>query len=127
MTLTSVYVGSLADGPDPLDWGGDPNIANAPKRRLTPRFPPVRAGSPDPRSTVVEQIKTGEYHGRQVDWGAWAALVTKADIVALVEQLYGADPYLGYPEHLRQPMDEFRSAVTALADNTRYALIADEL
>jgi hypothetical protein len=128
MTITSVWIGELAAGPDPLDWGGDWGRSNTPKRALSPRFPPAaRPGSYQPWSTVVARIREGIYHGKQVDWGAWAAIVTKPDIVALVDEMYGSAPATKHDGHIAAFLVEIQATLDMLQDDGRFALVATEL
>ncbi len=125
MTYTDVWIGELANGDDPLDWGGDWN-GNTPRKALRPRFPPC-GGTYEPFRTVVNRIENNILKGKQVDWGAWAAVVTKQEIVALIDGLYGTDPAYSSLEHLCEKLATVRAAVQALPDDGRYALVADEL
>lgn len=126
MTYTDVWVGELAEGKDPLDWGGEWRIGNTPAKSLCSSFPPSSSGRLEPFSTVVDLIKTGVFAGKQVDWGAWAAVVSKQDILALLDDLYGTDPSYSCLEHLCEQLAGVRVAMQALPSDGRFALIADE-
>jgi hypothetical protein len=126
MTYHDVFVGELFDGPDPLDWGGDWN-GNTPNER-GPYFPPLGSGKPFWR--VQEMIGSGEFPGKQVDWGAWAGRASKAQILKFIEELYGGDDWYrpGSPmPHLYKQFQELLVYVNALRDDKEYALVACEL
>jgi hypothetical protein len=125
MTQTDVYIGRLSDGPDPLDWGGDYRIGNVP-HRLGPFFPPSRGGT---FHVLIGKIREKQYVGKQVDWGAWAATVTKDQILEFIEEVYQGDrTYLdpSYMPHLHPHLEELKVFVRSLPDRT-FALVASEL
>ena len=125
MTLTNVYIGALSEGPDPLDWGRDPNVGNTPGR-LGPFFPPARANE---FLVLTRKIDAGALPGKQVDWGAFAANVTKQEIAAFMDDLYKDDrTYVDplYMPHLYPKLGELRAFVATLPEG-RYALVAVEL
>ena len=127
MTYRYVYVGELTDRPDPLDWGGDPNVGNIPKMRC-PDFPP--SGPLEPWGRVLDMIGRGETPGKQVDWGAWAGRASKAQILTLIEEVYGEDEWYGPSSsmpHLFRRFQELVAYVNALPDHKEYALVACEL
>ena len=126
MTYTDVWVGELAVGDDPLDWGGEWGRGNTPPLRLTPLFPPGPRGTYEPFSTVRDRIQAGFHMGKQVDWGAWAAIVAKRDIAALIGDVYGTTQADAGLDHLREQLAEVRSAVQALREEGRCALVAEE-
>ncbi len=126
MTFTDVWVGELGSGDDPLDWGGDWKTGNSAGRAVTPMFPPAATGTYEPHHTVCSKIKAGLLTGKQVDWGAWAAIVTKAEISGLIDEVYGTDAQYCQLEHLCIELAHLRSAVAELSDSKSYALIADE-
>ncbi len=125
MTYTDVWIGNLAEGKDPLDWGGEWGIGNLPSKALCPRFPPS-GGTYEPFRTVVELINSGALEGRQVDWGAWAAVVTKHGIMSLIDKLYGPDNAYCELQHLCEALVRLRTAVQLLPADGRFALVADE-
>ena len=127
ITYRDVYVGELSASPDPLDWGGDWN-GNTPRDR-GPWFPAV-ARSDDPFDLLIRKIETGELPGKKVDWGAWAACVTKAQILAFIAEAYTHDHELANGTampHLAQQMRSLLTYVQALCDEKTYALVAEEL
>ncbi len=127
MTFRDVYVGKLSDGPDPLDRGGTWS-GNAPEREGCPDFPSHGAGDLNkyPFTQLVSRIEGGRYEGKQVDWGGWAAKVTKSDILQFVAEVYPDDYGRGFP-HLRRQYDELLKCLHALSDEGSYALVAVEL
>jgi hypothetical protein len=118
-----VYIGELSTGADPLDWGGDWN-GNAPVRK-SPFFPPSA-----PFYKLKEMISSGKFPGKQVDWGGWAARVSKQDILDFVAEAYRGNTYYTDPNampHLYQDMQTLMSYIHALPDDRSYALAATEL
>jgi hypothetical protein len=111
--FTDVYIGRLSDGPDPLDWGGEFRIGNAPGR-ISPFFPPTGSFW-----SLKKKIEKGDLPGKQVDWGAWAANVSKTDILDFIAQHYGGRP-------VDTDVAELIAFVEALPD-VRDALVASEL
>ena len=64
-----------------------------------------------------------------MDWGAWVARVSKAQLQAFVAEMYDQDPTYkpGSPlPHLSAQLVELREYVDALEDG-EYALVASEL
>jgi hypothetical protein len=107
MTSYDVYVGELSGGDDPLDWGGNPSVGNTP-RAISPFFFPPR-GQSAPFWRLIDKIERGEYLGKKVDWGAWAARVTQQQILDFVEETYrGHDWYTDatFMPHLYEQMRE---------------------
>ena len=119
MPLTDVYVAStddpvLVEGREGLPAG------------LGPGFPPCGG---QPFLLVLRRIKEGTYRGRQVDWGAWCAEVSKGQILDLVRECYEGDrTYLDpeYLPHLYPLMAPFLEFIRGLDDQATYALIAFE-
>jgi hypothetical protein len=125
MTQTDVYIGQLSEGPDPLDWGGDYRVGNVP-RRLGPFFPPSRRGA---FRALIRKIRNEQFAGKQVDWGAWAATVTKDQIFEFIEEVYESDrTYLdpSYMPHLYPFLEELKMFARSLPDES-FALVASEL
>jgi hypothetical protein len=125
MPYCDVYVGQLSAGPDPLDWGGPFGIGNTPPR-LTPLFPP---GSGRPFSTLVSKIKEDELPGKQIDWGAWAAIVSRQQILDFVDEVYRGDRTYSDPTHsphLYPALGQLKQLIAALDDGP-FALVALEL
>ena len=125
MTITNVYIGKLSEGPDPLDWGGNYRRTNVPPR-LGAFFPPARR---DPFFTLLGKIREGHLDGKQVDWGASAANVSRQQIVEFIEEIYRGDETFLDPTsapHLFPKLGELTRFVATLADE-RYALVAIEV
>ena len=103
MTFRDVYIGKLAEGPYPLDWGGDWNVGNLPSR-TSPYFPPHGAGmiGDHPFSQLISRIMDGRFVGIQVDWGGHAAKVSKAGILTFIAEVYRDDDWCPSSEHLAQ-------------------------
>ena len=127
MTYLDVFVGKLSDGDDPLDWGGDWNGNNTPKKS-GPFFPPLDSGKPFWQ--VQEVIEQKRLPGKQVDWGAWAAIAPKEYILAFIDNLYRGHRWYEDPgemPHLYAQLQEVLSYVRSLPDGREYALVACEL
>ena len=127
MTYYDVYIGKLAEGPDPLDWGGDWN-GNVPTRE-SPFFPPG-TGSEAPFFQLISRITDGRLPGKQVDWGGWVAKASKAEILNFISEVYRDDGW--YTDrtampHLYGRFQELLSYVRGLPDGEFYALVASEL
>jgi hypothetical protein len=88
ITHRDVFIGELSSGADPLDWGGDWN-GNVPDAK-SPMFPPHGGGSLQeyPFSQLIDRISSGRFQGKQVDWGGWAAKVTKQEILDFIAEVY---------------------------------------
>jgi hypothetical protein len=126
VTITNVYIGKLSGGPDPLDWSRDP-ATGVPPPRLGEFFPPARQPL---FLTLLRKIKEGVLEGRQIDWGAWGAEVSKLQILQFIEEVYdGDETYLDPTKapHLFPMLADLVSFVGTLDDNERYALVAIEL
>lgn len=127
MTYLDVFVGELADGDDPLDWGGSWKGSNTPTKS-GPFFPPDRHGKAFWQ--VQEAVEQKRLPGKQVDWGAWAAIASKEYILEFIENLYRGDPWYEDPSempHLYAQLQEVLDYVRSLPDGRDYALVACEL
>ena len=112
MSYRDVYVGDAADPsftwePDDNRWQG-----NSPKR-ISEFFP---ESSAKPYGELKKRIAIGELDGKQVDWGAWAAKVTKAQIQEYMKDCY---PLEQQPEVLK--------LVEKMDEGKLYLLVASEL
>ena len=108
-----VFIGELGAG-DALDWGGDPDVGNVP-RRIGPVFPRTGAAI-DPYDVVVDWLRKGRASGRRVDWGAVAIVVQRDDIWEFLTDSYGR---YAVPNILIQ-------AFASLDPKRKYALVASE-
>lgn len=131
---TEVYIGSV----DQIEWQTLPgtekwNGNTAP--RIGPRFPPA-FGRKTPWDALVEAIMAHELDGKQVDWAAFAARVTKPQIVAFMDTIYGPNcaawydkaalpGFAGFAEFTTD-MRELQQFVARLKDDETYALMAVE-
>jgi hypothetical protein len=130
MTQTDVYIGRLSDGADPFNWGGDQDTGRVPEQIAGTRFPPSRGPGYGAFSRLIDKIKRGELHGKQVEWGGWAANVSKDDILAFIDEIYRGDPTYtdpSYLPHLYPKLADLITAVRGLPDGERFALVACEL
>jgi hypothetical protein len=129
MTFRDVYIGKLAEGPNPLDWGGDWN-GNLPSV-TSPYFPPHGAGSQaeHPFFQLTSRITDGRFPGDQVDFGGWAAKVSKTEILDFIAEVYRGDDWYTDRKSMPHLYDQFQkllSYVRALPDDGLYALVASE-
>ena len=125
MTYCDVYVGRLSHGPDPLDWDGSFRINNTPAR-LSPFFPPTSGRL---FSVLIAKIKNRELEGKQIDWGAWAAVLSRQQILDFIDEQYRGDPTYSDPNnapHLFAALGQLRELIASLPDE-RFALVAVEL
>jgi hypothetical protein len=125
MPYCDVYVGRLSQGQDPLDWGGPFGIGNTPPR-LSPLFPPAIGR---PFSALIDKIKNHELEGKQIDWGAWAANVSRQQILDFIDEQYHGDRTYSDPDHaphLYPVLGQLRELIASLPDE-RFALVAVEL
>lgn len=128
MTYLDVYVAELADGSDPLDWPGSTWSGNSAKG-ITECFPPA-SGYGQPFFRLRENIERGEYKGKQIDWGAWAAILTKQQILTFIDDNYRGNEWYTNPTKapdLYEKLQAIVECVRSLPDGKSYALIAEEL
>jgi hypothetical protein len=120
MTWRDVYIGFLDDT---FDWDHPGGNGNCPKRR-SPFFP-----SSAPFDRLIQKIESGEYDGKQLDWGGWGAKVNKQQIREFIAESYKDSvelidgslvPKDDYLEDLLRYLNE-------LDDSTIYILVAAEL
>jgi hypothetical protein len=130
ITYRDVYIGELSSASDPLDWGGgwNGNVPNA----TSPMFPPHGIGSlPEyPFSQLIDRISSGKFQGKQVDWGGWAAKVTRREILDFIADVYGGDEWYTDPTvmpHLYERMQTLMEYVGSLPEDGTFALVATEL
>lgn len=124
MTFRDVYIGSLSDRTNPLDWSGDWKVGNCPPVE-SPYFPPAPAK--DPHGILTSGIISGRFKGEMVDWGGWAARMSKAEVLAFIEEVYGDGTALKeWLPHLHKRFIKLKAFVNALPDDGHYALVANE-
>jgi hypothetical protein len=78
---------------------------------------------------VITKINSGEFEGKQRDWGSWGAKVNKKQIIEFVDEIY--DEYL---HQTNKPLsgisetetDKFLNLVKNLKDTETYLLVAKE-
>jgi len=83
-----------------------------------------------PYRRLIDKIKRGEYSGKQVDWGAWAARVSKQQILDFIEETYRGNDWYTDPmimPHLYAQMQKLLSSIEVLPDDRDFALVASEL
>lgn len=124
MSYYSVYIGYMDNT---FDWDKGDWSGNTPNRR-SPFFPPAT-----PFDKVIDKIDSGEFEGKQLDWGAWGAKVNKEQIVNFIKESYGDSSghnwkrnQVAFP-HLIEQMDELISFINTLDDTSIYVIIASEL
>jgi hypothetical protein len=54
-------------------------------------FPP---SSPAAFFELLDRIRSEEVQARQIDWGCWAAKMSKKKIIEFIEDVYAGGPYL---------------------------------
>ncbi len=131
MPFTDVYIGSLDQIEwDESKWSQRTWDGNVPVRR-GPFFPPTMGGG-RPWDRLIDMIEAHELDGKQVDWGAFAARATRAQIVAFMDRISGPGCAEWYEQaaphfsHLVPDMHSLQDFVATLADDVTYALIAAE-
>jgi hypothetical protein len=70
---------------------------------------------------LIGKIESGELAGKQIDWGAWAANVSKQQIADFLDTAHPTDS-----ANSDRMLGELREFIRALPDG-RYALVASEL
>jgi hypothetical protein len=83
-------------------------------------------------SLLVRRIRSGEYDGRQVDWGGFAARMNLDGVRRFTEEVFPVDfAFPAPPEfphlyaHLEAQLRDLRAFVDGLADG-EYYLVASE-
>ena len=73
---------------------------------------------------LIAKIESGELPGKQVDWGAWAANLSKQQILEFFDAVYvrGGTSFSG----LTTLVHDMREFIRALPEG-HYALVASEL
>ena len=75
---------------------------------------------------LIAKIESGELPGKQVDWGAWAANLSKQQILEFFDAVYVRDPGGTSFCWLTTLVDDMREFIRALPEG-HYALVASEL
>lgn len=83
-------------------------------------------------SVVRRGISDGRFRGAQVDPLVWAALMSKAELLAFLDEVYG-DPgeyerrfERGPLRHMAERLKSLRAYVAELPENEQFAVVADE-
>jgi len=122
-----MYIGDL----EGFDWSG--KSPGNPPRSLTPPFPPI-AGNYSYHMKFEEWVKTAGTYSAQVDFDAFVARMTKAQVFELIAECYGCDPSYTDPNqmlrwegkaYLVEKLDALKCAVAALADDKEYGLVSE--
>ncbi len=119
-----VFIGAV-DVPG-FSWGESP--ADNDYSAVVPRF--ISHAIPDSYEAFFElkdRINKGHYTSKAIDWGTWAARVSKAQIVEFMQSMYGKDVMEENSEHTDSArMTELIVLVKNLDDRQTYALVARE-
>ncbi len=78
---------------------------------------------------LISMIDAGLLKGKRLDWGAFAAVTTKQQILNFVDELYRDDPTYSDPHympHLYPKLRELLDVLNGLSDG-EYALVGVEL
>ena len=129
MSVFKTYVGDLDD--PAFSWNPDDsayNGGNAP-RAVSPQFPALN-GMESVGFHLVCKIASGEFSGKQVDWGCWVARVTKAQIVDFINRYYlwaeCSRRYAQLDSTFEMEYNELLSYVNLLESGKQYGLVARE-
>lgn len=119
MMYYDVYIGRNDD--PRFSWRSEGQEGHPPCR-VGPFFPSFRGvptGYPGgPFGELLDRIDKGRLEGGQVDWGAWVATATRAEIMTFVDEVYSDRP---------ESAEEVRAFVKGLDPDETYALVAAEL
>ncbi len=117
VTTTNRVVGLGGEAPEDGTWSGSP----------VPWFPPDH-GYGTAFFAIRDGVQSGRFEGVQVDWGSWAARMTRAEIEQFLEEIYGpAGEYEAKePEHLAEKMRTLRRVVANLVPGRHYAVVCEE-
>lgn len=83
-----------------------------------------------PFRCLIKKISDGDFPGKQVDWGAWVAKVSKRDILDFIDEVYLDDQWYSDPKlmpHLYENMKSLLAYVRSLPDDLFFALVACEV
>ena len=110
-----VYIGTL-DDPD-FRWEGGNWNGNCP-RRISPVFPVVNYKL---FFELIKRIEDGVYIGKQTDWAAWVARVSKAQIRDFIKEMSAS-----LAPETSSTMAELNAFVESLNSGEEFALVARE-
>ena len=117
MTYFDAYIGD----PDDKDFScnNDNWNGNIPKR-----ISPFIIGGFD---EVFKRINRGEYSGKQTDWGGYTGIISKKEIISLLDFLYKDYHirYAGLP-HIIEQIDELKEFINKLDSTQSYYIVAAE-
>lgn len=127
MSFLDVYIGN-DDGFSFECTDEQYRICHIPKR-IGPFFPNGNVAF----LKLKDKIEAGELEGDQVDWGAWAAHVNKAQILSFIGELY-ADEYpmddkkfdLARNDACPTEYKRIKKFVDTMSCNKKYILVASE-
>ena len=127
MSYCDAYIGYLDD---PYFRWGEGEGTGRPPKRVSPFFPPAYTRAYGIFSVIIERINDKTFEGKQVDWGAFVAKVSKKQIVELIDEFY-PDSWIErnkeYSNHLNIQLVDLKKFVSQLSDEKAYALMACEL
>ncbi len=130
MTSRAVYLGDPAD--EQFEFEGGEPAGNFPGR-LGPAWPLNRQGEDHLQwgvySRIVGLAMSGQFEGRQADWGCWVLRMTRGELLAFLDECYGQGPV--YPPEWtirgqRKEDHEIRRFVRRLDPCARHLLVALE-
>ncbi len=76
-----------------MDWGGEKRPA-AFRPYSDPNYVFFPPSSPTAFFELLNRIRSGEVQARQIDWGCWAAKMSKKNIIDFIDEVYTSSPYL---------------------------------
>ena len=106
--VVDAWIGNL-DSPN-FDFYSYNSAGNIPKRES-----PFLPNAHELLRVLWKMKKDGEYNARQLDWGAWGAIMTKRELTDFIGEFYGED---------RVP--EVKKFVHELDEKKSYVLVAFE-
>jgi hypothetical protein len=124
MTYTDVYI-TAANNVEELGEG--PKDAERPHCWFPPWYPSL----PDAFTEIRDRVTSGRFRGVQVDWGSWAARMTRDEVLAFIDEIYGPPgayeaQNAGVMEHLADKMRELRRYVAELPADGKFAVVCEE-
>jgi hypothetical protein len=124
VTYYDAYITSAHDVGG-FDQHADQAGGTAPVR--SPLFP----GGTEAFFAIRDAAKSMEVDGIQIDWGSWAILMTRDEIIAFLARIYGPPghyeaQHAGTLQHLADKMQALRDFVLGLPPGERFAVVAEE-